>query len=127
MSTQRQDAENGKHNARTSPGWYLARDGAVEGCIECGFNDDDEVVEQRASDWIKTLPKVHEANEECSGCCGFNVFEPHGSMYNRTRWWIEIDSDCSRQNDLPIKDDEDAIEAACKAAEEAGFIVVDGQ
>ncbi len=121
METEVQKAGRGAHDGKTCPGWYLARDGGIEGCLDCGFSDEDDIVYEKADEFFSKHASRHAAHDECDGCPGLEVREPIGSVSNRTRFWIERSDICG-----VFKNDLMAISAAVEMCLSAGFIVVDG-
>lgn len=102
------------------PGWYMARDGNIEACLDCGLSEDDAAKKARA--FFRTLPAKHEPHEECPGCCGYDVFDVAGSRVYRGPYAVCKDDACDV---FPY--DEDARVVAIAACEAAGYRIVDGE
>lgn len=104
----------GPHDPKTCPGWYLALDGCIEGCVDCGLEDGDEAVWLRAHEFFQALPKA-----SCGCCPGFAVF---AQDVHRTPFEIERSDECG-----VFRDDASAMDAAVAACRAAGYWIVGGE
>lgn len=122
MATEREKAQAGIHDPTTCPGWYLARTGKLEGCVDCGNDDRDVAMYWAARQFLRSFGHQHAPTDECRGCNGIDIVDPQVPGSSRKRpFQVERSDDCE-----VFSVDEEAIALALDACAAAGYIVVDG-